>query len=79
MTRYEIEKTLDTLYADLSFANTASEHNVCRAFNTDSREEAIQATNENIEYYKRKLRDIEAYEHRKLNYERTADAPYICW
>ena len=79
MTRSEIENTLDTLYDDLSFANTASEHNVCIAFNTDSREEAIQATNEEIEYYERKLRDIEAYEHRKLNYERTADAPYICW
>ena len=79
MTRQEIGRELSTLYEEMETATRCDEATVCLIFNTDSREEAIQAIRDERRYYERKLRELDEYEHRKLNYERTADAPYICW
>ena len=47
MTRYEIERELDSLYKDLNIAHNADEQTVCRVFNTDTKNEAIRATTMN--------------------------------
>ena len=79
MTRQEIERQLSVLCDEMETATACDEQTVCLIFNTDSREEAIQAIRDETQYYERKLRELDAYENRALNYERTADAPYICW
>ncbi len=79
MTTYEIERELVSLYRDLEVATQGDEQTVCLTFNTDSREEIVALTRDEIAYYERKLREIEEHEHRTLNYQRTADAPFLCW
>ena len=77
MTRYEIERELDSLYKDLNIAHNADEQTVCRVFNTDTKNEAIRAITAEIDSYEAILDVI--YPDKHVNYERTASEPYLCW
>lgn len=77
MTRYEIERELDSLYKDLNIAHNADEQTVCRVFNTDTKNEAIRAITGEIDSYETLLDEI--YPDKHVNYERTASEPYLCW
>lgn len=77
MTRYEIERELDSLYKDLNIAHNADEQTVCRVFNTDTKNEAIRAITDEIDSYETLLDEI--YPSKHVNYERTASEPYLCW
>lgn len=78
MTRYEIERELDSLYKDLNVAHNADEETVCRVFNTDTKGEAIRAITDEIDCYEALLEEIYPSE-KHVNYERTASEPYLCW
>lgn len=60
MTRTEITRELNTLYDELRFAREADEQTVCLKLNADSREEAIQATNDEIECLERWLAEMDS-------------------
>lgn len=77
MTRYEIERELDSLYKDLNIAHNADEQTVCKVFNTDTKNEAIRAITEEIDNYEAIFDEM--YPTKHVNYERTADKPYLCW
>lgn len=55
MTRYEIERELDSLYKDFEIAHNSDEQTVCRVFNTDSKREAIQVITDEIDNYESAL------------------------
>ena len=77
MTRYEIERELDSLFIDLNSAHNSDEQSVCRVFNTDTKNEAIRAITDEIDSYEAILDEI--YPDKHVNYERTASEPYLCW
>ena len=58
MTRYEIERELDSLYKDLNIAHNADEQTVCRVFNTDTKNEAIRAITAEIDRQETLLDEI---------------------
>ncbi|WP_298113214.1 hypothetical protein [uncultured Bacteroides sp.] len=57
MTRYEIERELDSLYKDLEIAHNSDEQTVCRVFNADSKREAIQVITDEIDNYESALEE----------------------
>lgn len=59
MTRDRIEKGLNRLYGDLEKAEMANERSACILFGTDSKVEALQAINGEIEYYECLLGDLD--------------------
>ena len=59
MTRYEIERELDSLYKDLEIAQNSDEQTVCRVFNTDSKREAIQVITDEIDNYESALEEFD--------------------
>lgn len=59
MTRYEIERELDSLYKDLEIAHNPDEQTVCRVFNTDSKREAIQVITDEIDNYESALEEFD--------------------
>ena len=59
MTRYEIERELDSLYKDLEIAHNSDEQTVCRVFNTDSKRGAIQVITDEIDNYECALEEFE--------------------
>jgi hypothetical protein len=79
MNRYEIDKQLSSLYRELEQVKMANELTACILCNTDTKQEAIEAIQQEIDYYEGQLKEIEEYENRETNYERTADKPYLCW
>lgn len=79
MTRYEIIQKIEELRTDLRTIAVMDEATVCKVFNVDNKEEAIQATTEELECYKSQLQELNAYENRIINYEKTADMPCLCW
>ena len=79
MNRYEIDKKLSSLYKELEQVEMANELTACILCNTDTKQEAIETIQQEIDYYEGQLTEIEEYENRETNYERTADKPYLCW
>lgn len=79
MTRYEIENNLTSLYRELDTVNSMDEETVKRCCNADCKNDAIEAIKENINCYECALKELDENENRKLNYSKTADAPYLCW
>ncbi len=79
MNRYEIDKKLSSLYKELEQVEMANELTACILCNTDTKQEAIETIQQEIDYYEGQLKEIEEYENRETNYERTADKPYLCW
>ncbi len=59
MTRYEIERELDSLYKDFEIAHNSDEQTVCRVFNTDSKREAIQVITDEIDNYESALEEFD--------------------
>ena len=51
MTRYEIEEELDKLYRELETVKNADEETVCRAYNTDTKQEYIDLIQDEIDCY----------------------------
>lgn len=77
MTRYEIEQGLDALYRDLDNVQNMDEETARRVYNIDCKADIIEAIQDEIKIYQAILKpDISD---RKMNYQRTADEPYLCW
>lgn len=67
MNKDDIEKKLVSLYEELEQIKISTM--TCVLYNTIFKEEAIAVI----------LEEIEEYENRETNYERTADKSYLCW
>lgn len=59
MTRHRIEQELNRLYGELEKAEMANERSACILFATDSKAEALQAINGEIEYYEGLLDELD--------------------
>lgn len=79
MNRIEIDNKLTLLYSELRKLNSMDEETACLAYNVDYKHESEFLIREEIASYEKELREIEEYEHREVNYCRTADKPYLCW
>lgn len=79
MNRVQIDNELTNLYSELEKLNTMDEETVCSIYNVDFKDEAVSYIKEEIASLENELREIEEYEHREVNYFRTADNPYLCW
>lgn len=58
MTRYEIEKELESLYRDYEIANNSDEETVCKAFNANSKKEFIELLVSEIDTYEALLEEF---------------------
>ena len=74
-----IDKELDSLYQELSIVQSMSEESVRLTFNTDSKPEYIALLNGEIGSLESELDEVENYNGRQRNDERTADLPFLCW
>jgi hypothetical protein len=59
MTRYEIEKELDSLYRDYEIACNSDEDVVCKVFNADSKKEFIELLVKEIDTYEALLEEFD--------------------
>lgn len=73
MTRYEIERELDSLYKDLNIAHNADEQTVCRVFNTDTKNEAIRTITDEIDNYESALEEYDQSNDDGMDYDA------LCW
>lgn len=62
MTRYQIEEEIRVAERMLSEIRQMPECEVCEQFNVDCREEALLAQTEELEYWQRRLEEIEQEE-----------------
>lgn len=69
MTRYEIERELDSLYKDLEIARNSDEQTVCRVFNADSKREAIQVITDEIDNYESALEEYNLPDDDGMDYD----------
>lgn len=69
MTRYEIERELDSLYKDLEIAHNSDEQTVCRVFNTDSKKEAVQIITDSIDNYESALEEYNLPDDDGMDYD----------
>lgn len=69
MTRYEIERELDSLYKDLSVAHNADEETVCKVFNTDTKNEAIRAITDEIDRNEDRLKEFDLPDDDGMDYD----------
>ena len=69
MTRYEIERELDSLYKDLEIAHNSDEQTVCRVFNADSKREAIQVITDEIDNYESALEEYSLPDDDGMDYD----------
>lgn len=69
MTRYEIERELDSLYKDLEIAHNSDEQTVCRVFNADSKREAIQVITDEIDNYESALEEYNLPDDDGMDYD----------
>lgn len=58
----EIEKQLSLLYYELDRVEMSNELTACILCNTDTKQEAIEVIQQEIDYYERELREIEEAE-----------------
>lgn len=79
MTRYEIESKLTELTSELENVEQMDEQTVCRVYNADEKAEIIALINEEINICVELLKELNDYENRTINYQRTADMPFLCW
>ena len=79
MTRYEIESQLTELTSELKNVMQMDEQTVCRVYNTDEKSEIIVLIKEEISVCVEELKELNEYENRTINYQRTADMPFLCW
>ena len=79
MNRMEINNELTRLYSELEKLDIMDEETACDVYNVDFKDEAVSPIKEEIASLENELREIEAYEHREVNYSRTSDNPYLCW
>lgn len=79
MNHREIDNELTKLYSELKKLDSIDEETACSIYNVDFKHEAESLIKEEIASYEKELREIEEYEHREVNYCRTADKPYLCW
>ena len=80
MTRYEIESQLTELTSELkNVVMQMDEQTVCRVYNADEKAEIIVLINEEINTCVELLEELNDYENRTINYQRTADMPFLCW
>ena len=79
MTRYEIESQLTELTSELKNVMQMDEQTVCRVYNVDEKAEIIALIAEEISVYAESLKELNDYENRTINYQRTADMPFLCW
>lgn len=56
LTRYEIDKQLSSLYRELEQVKMANELTACILCNTDTKQEAIEAIQQEIDYYEGQLK-----------------------
>lgn len=75
----DVENELSKLYVELRCLDNMDEETACSNYNVDFKDEAVSSIKEEIASLENELREIEEYEHRKLNYSRTEDNPYLCW
>lgn len=68
MTRYEIEKELESLYRDYEIACNSDEETVCKAFNADSKKEFIELLVSEIDTYEALLEEFEKPEDDGMDY-----------
>lgn len=62
MNRYEIDKQLTSLYKELDQVAAANELTACILCNTNTKQEAIEAIQQEIDYYEGQLKEIEESE-----------------
>ncbi len=79
MNRMEIDSALTNLYSELEKLDSMDEETACSIYNVDFKDEAVYSIKEEIASLEEELREIEAYEHREVNYYRREDNPYLCW
>lgn len=79
MTRNEIESQLTELTSELKNVMQMDEQTVCRVYNADEKAEIIVLINEEINTCVELLEELNDYENRTINYQRTADMPFLCW
>lgn len=75
----DVENELSKLYVELRCLDSMDEETACNVYNVDFKDEAVSSIKEEIASLEEELREIEAYEHREVNYSRTSDNPYLCW
>lgn len=68
MTRYELERGLDTLYIDLNNVQNMDEETACRVHNVDCKAEIIEVIQEEIDTYKAIL-ERDTYEDDGMDYD----------
>ena len=79
MTRNELESKLTELTNELENVKQMDEQTVCRVYNVDEKSEIIVLIKEEISVCVEELKELNEYENRTINYQRTADMPYLCW
>lgn len=79
MNRMEIDSALTNLYSELEKLDSMDKETACNVYNVDFKHEVESSIKEEIASLEEELREIEAYEHREVNYFRTSDNPYLCW
>lgn len=79
MTRRQTEDKLIDLYHELDSVLRMTDDEICAAYNADEASEIIADIRRDIERYEERLREMDEYDNRTLNYHRTADMPYLCW
>lgn len=75
MTLYELEQGLNALYKDLDNAKNMDEETACRVYNVDCKAEIVEVIQEEIDTYEAIIGKLP----NGVNYERTADMPYLSW
>ncbi len=79
MNRMEIDSALTNMYSELEKLDSMDEETACSNYNVDFKDEAVSSIKEEIASLEEELLEIEAYEHREVNYYRREDNPYLCW
>lgn len=62
MNSYDIDKQLTYLYKELDQVEMANELTACIICNTDSKQQAIEAIQQEIDYYEGQLKEIDEAE-----------------
>ena len=78
-TTRQINNELDKLYSELEIVQSMSEESVRLTFNTDNKAAYIALLNGEIDSLESELDEVENYNGRQRNNERTADLPFLCW
>lgn len=60
MTRTQIERELNGLYADLENLERIDEATACEAYSVDCKDDIIECINEEIKFYEKELEELEA-------------------